>query len=147
MYPHRVRCAVVSLHDGFLQTESARQTRWGGALLSQRRLDGVDTSVREEKVFREETERLGRVHYFMAGVGTQEKWVAWVRQIFGRKSAVTPGNFLTHGCCVATFVSLCDHSHIPIALTLTESVSQTQIRNNVGLRIAGDNLVRWRLIT
>ena len=95
VYPHRVRCTVVRLHDGFLQAERARQTRWGGALLSQHRLDGINTSVREEKVFREETERLGRVHYFMVGVGTEEKWVAWVRQIFGSKSAVTRGNFLT----------------------------------------------------
>ena len=27
-------------------------------------------------------------------------------------------SFLTHGCCVVAFVSLCDHSHIPIALTI-----------------------------
>ena len=35
----------------------------------------------------------------------------------GNAYAISP--FLTHGCCVATFVSFCNHSRIPISLTFS----------------------------
>ena len=43
--------------------------------------------------------------------------------------------FFTHECCTAAFVSLCDHSHIPIALTLATRCVKT--KTNISVRFVG----------
>ena len=46
--------------------------------------------------------------------------------------------FLTHGCCVTAFVSLCDYLHIPIAehikRTSKTNIRTLRFRSNIRLR-------------